>query len=594
MWNFSINKIIQDAFNSFKRFPLVLFLAFSATIVSIYLIGKSNDFHNYYLENYIHTAFLGLSIMLSAAILTEHYKIPGGKIGLRVVVLALLAAYYFYLPAQELHETYWIRFVLFFLASHLFVSFSPFLIKSELFGFWEFNKRLFINLLTSALYSAALFIGLSLAIVAVEQLFGFEFDGKIYPQLWVFMVGVFNTWFFLSKFPKNYSELDENLDYPKGLLLFTQYVLLPLVSIYLLILYAYEAKIIINWELPVGWVSYLVIGFSVAGILALLLVYPLQDKENYPWIRNFTKWFYWAVFPLIVLLFIAIGKRVFDYGITENRYFVLILAFWLLIVAIYLLVNKLRNVKIIPVSLAIVIFLSSFGPWGVFSVSKNSQLGRLNKIFQEKNYLNNELLFQKGDTLKMDEYSEIASIVDYLAEMHGIETFQPYFKKNIYQIVDTSLSRYAYGNQILEEMEFSDYMSVSVSDSVFYIMSDLSDLKLKNIEGYSYFLNKNFYRIDSIFEEYDHLILKKYNSNLQFIASNDTVNFNLDEIIESILKKHGKDATLAREKLMFVEENTNFKIKLIIDNASGDIKPDEIEINSMMVDILIAFKNNEN
>ena len=46
-------------------------------------------------------------------------------------------------------------------------------------------------------------------------------------RLWIVIAGVFETWFFLAGVPKNLEELDESDDYPKGLKIFTQYVLLP-------------------------------------------------------------------------------------------------------------------------------------------------------------------------------------------------------------------------------------------------------------------------------------------------------------------------------------------------------------------------------
>jgi hypothetical protein len=45
------------------------------------------------------------------------------------------------------------------------------------------------------------------------------------------------------------------------------------------------------------------------------------EPETNEWIRTFTKRFFFALFPLIVLLILAVGRRVSEYGVTENRYF---------------------------------------------------------------------------------------------------------------------------------------------------------------------------------------------------------------------------------------------------------------------------------
>ena len=106
-----------------------------------------------------------------------------------------------------------------------------------------------------------LYIGLSLALLAVDKLFNAHINGKVYLRLLIIIAGLFNTWFFLSGVPKNVSDISEKIIYPKGLKVFTQFVLIPLISIYLVILYAYMFKIIFTWNIPKGWVSYLVLCF---------------------------------------------------------------------------------------------------------------------------------------------------------------------------------------------------------------------------------------------------------------------------------------------------------------------------------------------
>ena len=50
-----------------------------------------------------------------------------------------------------------------------------------------------------------------------------------------------------------------------------QFILIPLVGLYLLILYVYGLQILFTWELPKGGLTYLILSFSIAGMLAVLL-----------------------------------------------------------------------------------------------------------------------------------------------------------------------------------------------------------------------------------------------------------------------------------------------------------------------------------
>jgi hypothetical protein len=113
-----------------------------------------------------------------------------------------------------------------------------------------------------------------------KQLFQVDIKDKYYFDLFIIISGIFNTWFFLSGVPENLPSLEDETSYPKGLKIFTIYVLLPLVCIYLVILYAYAGKILITTQWPVGWVAYLVIAFSIFGILSFLLIYPLAKMNR--------------------------------------------------------------------------------------------------------------------------------------------------------------------------------------------------------------------------------------------------------------------------------------------------------------------------
>ncbi|MGZ4086128.1 MAG: DUF4153 domain-containing protein, partial [Bacteroidia bacterium] len=385
----SVQSLFGAAWHTLKRFPMVLLCALLGAGVSLYLVDISYDEKQdaAFLYHLLISASLGLTLFLSIELYNETKQTPSVfRIISNLVGLGLLAIYYVCLP-QRFEQIELYRYFLFSIGLHLLVSFSAFIAQGSINGFWQFNKTIFLRILLSALYTGVLYLGLVLAIAAVDHLFNVHINDKNYLRLWIILGCIFNTWFFLAGIPNDLRLLNEETNYPKGLKAFTQFVLLPLVTIYLLILYAYLARIMITWELPKGWVSYLVIGFSVCGILSLLLIYPIRNDAGNGWIKIFTRWFYRAVYPLIVLLIISIYKRIHDYGITENRYYILVLAIWLAAVAAYFLFSRIKNIKVIPVSLCLIAFLSSFGPWSSFSVSKRSQLNRLEELLRANGIL---------------------------------------------------------------------------------------------------------------------------------------------------------------------------------------------------------------
>jgi hypothetical protein len=127
-------------------------------------------------------------------------------------------------------------------------------------------------------------LGLTAAFSAINSLFGFELDWNNLYKIWIIAFGLFNTLFVLAGFANYTQQVQAKFVYPKGLKFFIQYVLVPLAIIYLVILLAYGVKILVEWQLPKGFVSALILGYASVGLLALLLIYPIREQEDNGWI----------------------------------------------------------------------------------------------------------------------------------------------------------------------------------------------------------------------------------------------------------------------------------------------------------------------
>jgi hypothetical protein len=434
---------VQSLWRSFlqviSRFPLQVLLAVVATLVWCYVVdagGAVKRIEEQLIE-FLAVGNLALTLLLAADLYAEvnHFN-RVKQWGLRLLMVLICTGLYFLLhPYFYLADVY--RIGLFVFAFHLLVAFAPFIKKGNLNGFWQYNKTLFLRFLTAALYAAVLFAGLAIALLAIDGLFSVKIGWQTYMRLFAVVTAGFMTIFFLAGLPDDFDALNREEDYPKGLKIFTQYVLIPLMSIYLAILLVYEVKIIINWELPKGLVSTLILGYAVFGILSLLLIYPVKEKEGNGWMKLFSRFFYVMMIPLVLLLLLAVWKRVGSYGITESRYILIILAIWLTLITAYFLISKKQNIKIIPVSLCILALLATYGPQSAFSVSKYSQVIRLKKLMVAK---------AKKD---MDQR---ASVVRYLVEQHGLIALQPFTNRNLSELESEielnsdSLARYTIKN----------------------------------------------------------------------------------------------------------------------------------------------------
>lgn len=410
----SLTSLWEETLAVFRRFPLQVLVTIVAVGVCMLRIATpSLD----YLDKLLACCNFAFTLLLAADLFAETHDWSIQRTWvLRVVVLVICTALYLLLD-PELYEADVIRIVLLGFAFHLLVSFAPFIGRGNVNGFWAYNERLFLQIITAGIFSFVLTIGLFVAVGSANALFDLNLSGHEYGYIACTTMVGFMTVFFLSGVPKDFKVLNEvPQEYPKWLKIFTQYVLIPLLSVYLLILLAYEGKILISWSLPKGYVSTLILGYAVAGILSLLLIYPIRNREGNGWMRIFSRFFYVMMIPLVVLLLLAIWKRVSIYGITEERYILILLALWLTTVTIYNLFSRKQNIKLVPLSLCILALLAVYGPQSAFMVSKYSQTKRLEKMLK------------RNDDLARKEKPQI---IRYLVQNHGMLSLQAFTSRDL-------------------------------------------------------------------------------------------------------------------------------------------------------------------
>jgi hypothetical protein len=430
----SISTVGAELLKTLRRWPLTIALAVAGTI--LLMRTSDNDYmyagdHSEHIWRMIAGCFITMLLTIAATVFTGANGLrPVVRVSLQVLALGLGLAFYFTLP--ELAGPRMIRIVLLGLALHWLIAILPYARSaSGPNGFWDYNRKLFLRALQTILYTLTLDLGAILALLAIEHLFGVDVRGNVYENVWWFLSGTFSTIFFLAGFPRVYAQPTVIDDYPRGLKVFTQFVLLPLVTLYLAILYAYLFKIIFTANWPTGWVSWLVLGLAVAGIFALLLIYPLRKQADNLWINTYARFFYLALFPLIILLWTAIWKRIQTYGITESRYFVLLLSVWLAAMACYFVFSARKDIRLIPASLCLLALLSLWGPWSAAGVSLAAQRGRLQHVLEKNGLFVDGKVQPAKKALPLADRQKISAITDYLTERHGYRVLQAWFRNDL-------------------------------------------------------------------------------------------------------------------------------------------------------------------
>lgn len=542
-------------------YPTVTTIAFLLGICLTLFIDDFNKNKSYELGNFILTLALGISLFFGIQMLSQRI---GKRWLLELGGLAILGLFYALLPHSDesiyVTDIYWIfpSFIL----SHLFVAFAPYLQRKSEITFWEYNKNLFINFILTLLFSGVLIGGIELAILAVDQLFNLDIDEELYAKTFLFLMTFGNTFIFLTFCDTGLHDLEKKKEYPIILKFFTQFILIPLLIIYVLILYAYSGKILINWELPRGWVSYLILAYSIVGILALLLVHPLKKEEGKSWVKVFSQVFYYTLIPLLILLYTAIFTRILEYGYTELRYFVLAIAVWLTTVVLYFGFIKKASVKFIPISLFVFELLAITLPYfNAFSVAKRSQKKELLKIIKDKKLVeNNKFDFTQKLTFK--EKREIQNKMDFLKERNEIKFLNQYMdektKKELIDKTGEIIHSYKFVNKF--EIQKSDEEETEPSNQTIVVNATQNLVDIRNydyqykVSGYAY--NNN--NLHDIKINNDKFSFKKSSTEFVIILNDDKK----IDLYPKIIKWLKDNVSLTKDYYNYDVPSISFKYQL--------------------------------
>ena len=632
----SLKSLAKGAVETIKLYPFEVLFALTGTIAGTIQVELShlNRVNEGWCLRFIMIANLGFLLSLSTTLYAQSVNMPVLKRRSIKWVAAVLAGSLLFIIDPSTRDADYMRFFLMSLAFHLMVAFAAFTRHGQVQGFWQFNKTLFLRFLTSVLYGVVLFGGLAAAIGATNFLFNFKFEWDTYSILWVWIAGMFTTIFFLAGVPTDIHSLNDDLSYPKGLKIFTQYVLIPLSTVYAVILLAYEVKILVQWNLPKGLVSNLILGYAVFGILSLLLVYPIREQDENRWLKTYTRSFYFLLVPLLGLLFVAVGTRVFKYGITEWRYFLIVLACWLLFISVYFLLFKKHNIKLIPISLSILTLLAIYGPQSAFSVSMYSQRRIVLRFFEKYN------AFKKGKLIAVDstkvsnkDGSQAVANLDYFISHYDLAPLQPYFNKSL-AIVTDSLSeakskdnngllvdryelkyeklRWAKNQLGLHKFEkyFNQYTDSAEVHQAYQINASGT---AREIKGYDIMFNVGYLadlaekrdtvsdKINGVFVQH----ISQVNKMCRLTINNESVKFDVQELAEKLIANskqlesfrlktvnddYQKTYSMPIDLLSLANETPHFKVQLEVSDMNVTLIDKKPRVNTFTVLYLIKQK----
>ena len=375
-----INHIFRTLGTSFRRcavrFPVTVAFAFALTAYLCHLVateGKAADDKllmttGYYLS-------VGTLLSLSLHLWAEEVKRRRIRIGVQVTAHLLLMAdalfLYLYTMGSRMIDI-GIAHGAAILAIGLSVFFLPFFREKDDIPAWNFTQYASATLGLAFVVGAVMSGGLCLLVFSLHQLFGMDISYKCYLYILIMCSELLPVLLFLGLLPegeRKHDRLPQPTTFVRNII---RYLFLPLTGGYLLVLYVYAVRILTQWELPNGWVSWLVITLMAGCIAIEMGLYPSRVKNRKPTDERIARWLPALILPLLVLMSVGIGRRFLDYGITLNRLYLATLNAWFYVVCIGLIAGKAKRISWIPISFSIIFLLTSVLPVNYASITRDT------------------------------------------------------------------------------------------------------------------------------------------------------------------------------------------------------------------------------
>lgn len=575
-------KIIAGLLFSIRRFPIAVLMS-AATAVTLIIINELQPTASQSTIDILRRLSMIFALGIPLALCVKHFfeRYVNIRSGYRIMIYSIgaaLLALYYYLLLPELKMVPVTRYIAVSAALYIIFILLPYFYRREHFELYAI--KLFIRFLVTLLYSGVLFAGLSAILFTIDRLLQIHVYDKMYLYVWITIAGVFAPCFFLGGIPSYGQDMDKS-DYSKLLKILLLYIVMPLISAYTVILYIYFAKIIITFSWPQGLVAHLVLWYSVISAAVIFMTSPLKEADK--WVRTFISLFIKLVLPILIIMFISIGIRIKAYGVTENRYFVVVLGAWVTGIFLYLNFSKLKRSMVMPVSLAIIALLSVFGPWSAYTVSMSSQNSRLESLLSKNDMLKNGTIVKAGATVSENDKKEMSSILYYFSNSHSLKDVR-YLPKD-------------FSFQKMEDTFGFPLDQYSPSPAQGYFSYNLKMLEEPiDIKGYDYlfsfqdFQQPKIMKKDSLEVRYDN----KETTVTVLTEGKEIYKYKLMDFVRKLYEAHKSSdkSEIALTDMTFMDGNDKIEMKYVINNVYGnvDTQTGEITVQGVNYHVMLRLK----
>ena len=446
-----------------------------------------------------------------------------------------------------------------------------------------FIYRNFTNLFHIGLATAVwlLVFGLVAAILfTITTLFNVEFSNSFYDHFYT-SLGIFTQPLFFLVFQQRQAKSEMTLNRIFEILV--NFVLAPALMIFTVLLYAYVVQIIFEGVLPKGMLANITLPYLLGG----LGVYALRSICAKARWKTFFKYYpYLAIVP-IVLLWLAIDRRISAYAWTEQRIYLVALATAITIAYAILIVPKARQYRLISGVVMVAIFAMT---WIVKpqEIAYQSQTVRFEQLLKKLNLsdgsgkIRDDIDFverlENMPKSELKDWEELDNVSYYLVRHIELDSYveDPYKEKQ-------EIFKQQYGEKSKELFTLNvDGNYIRINDQVIRDNEITIEARWESIDVTPY---KKWIRVPTFtFYRTEPQTYMKSDENVDkqeekievcFVEEHDRYCTNMDEHIHKVFKDHQLDPM---KKMSKAEIKLLSQDLLKIDRPSFAIYLSELEV----------------
>ncbi len=556
---------------SVNRFPETLLI--SLTLVVVLILDNHMDFDSEQLLVKL-ALVLSLGIPISAMITLTIERLNLNyfyRIGLALGVIVYCGVFYYLIP-EEIGQRFMIRYAIVTAIAYFLFTLVPYVWKREKYGLY--CVKLLVSFFVTYLYTLVLFLGVIAIIFAVDFLFELDISEKIYFDTFIAAVGLFGLTYFLGKVPNIDDELGD-YNYPSVLRVLLVSIIVPLISVYTLVLHAYLIRVLVSIGWSDGFVSQLVIWYGFVSVILMVLLYPLIEDSKI--VKAFYKYYPYAMIIPLIMLAITMTIRINAYGFTILRALVFVAWLWFVLSVAHVIVKKGRISQNLVVGFILLFGLAVFSPVNVFTASDSAQTKRLSNLLESSGILEDDTLVPQGS---LDEASRIliSDLIGYLDESGGLEEVA-YLPEGF----NTNDMKEVFGFDYISDRYYVDEFGQT------YVNYFNETPLLTDITGYDYHM-----KVSSRYDEED----QRTDDGLMVMDQDGTVIVQLDG---QVLYETSIEALLMDQDLpvgytegtdpMMVEVDGDWgSMKMVFNDINGQMNDDVLEVTYYSADVFITLK----